>query len=137
VLAGISMAAGLLWGLSILFISSIFLLSVNERRREIGLLRSMGGTRNFIFSMIMSEAILLTLLGGVVGVASGFIVLRFFGNYIITILGVPYIWPSLIRILILVGLSLGLAISTGTVAALYPSARAARMEPYESVRRGW
>lgn len=137
VLAGVSMAAGLLWGLSILFISSIFLLSVNERRREIGLLRSMGGTRNFIFGLIMSEAILLTLLGGVVGVAAGFLVLRFLGKLIIAILGVPYIWPSLIKILILVGLSLGLATSTGIVAAFYPSARAARMEPYESVRKGW
>jgi putative ABC transport system permease protein len=137
VLAGISMATGVLWGLSILFISSIFLLSVNERRREIGLLRSMGATRNFVFSMIMSEAVILTIIGGITGISIGFLVLRFFNDFVMNTLGVPYIWPSLTNILFLVIQSLGIAVATGMVAAFYPGARAGRMEPYESVRKGW
>jgi len=137
VMAGISMAAGVLWGLSILFISSIFMLSVNERRREIGLLRAMGATRNFVFRMIMSEAVLLTILGGITGIIVGGVALHFFSDPIISQLGVPYIWPSMVGIGRLVGLGLGLSVATGAAAAFYPALLAGRMEPYESVRKEW
>lgn len=137
VIAGISMAVGVLWGLSLLFISSIFMLSVNERRREIGLLRAMGATRNFVFSMIMSEAVLLTIFGGITGIIVGAAALHFFRDLIISPLGVPYIWPSMVETVKLVSLGLGLSVATGAAAAFYPASLAGRMEPYESVRKEW
>ena len=95
-------------------------LSIFERTREIGLLRAVGLTRRATRAMIRWEAIIVALIGGVVGLVLG----AFIGIVIVqrisllTTLSVP--WGSLVVFLVLAGVA-------GVVAAIFPARRAARL----------
>ncbi|MBI5142046.1 MAG: ABC transporter permease [Nitrospirae bacterium] len=135
-LKSILMVSVVLWIMALLMIGVIFSMIVNERQREIGLLRAMGARRNTVFGLIMLEAAALSALGGVVGIAAGGVLLFSFKNLIRASLHIPYLWPEPSRFALLIAVSLALAFLTGIAAALYPAARSSRMEPFEAIRKG-
>ncbi len=126
----------ILWVMALLLISVVFSMIVNERRREVGIFRAMGAQRQHIFRLILFEATLLSLVGGVLGIATGGGVLFAFRETIYTSLNIPHLWPSMGRFLILIGVCLVLSVLTGIGAALLPAIRASLMEPYEAIRGG-
>lgn len=126
----------ILWVLSLLLIGVVFSMIVNERQREIGLLRAMGATKRNIFQLIMSEAALLSLAGGLAGIVLGGGALYLFRGLIRASLQIPYLWPSVPVFAALITACLCLSFFTGTGAALYPAIRSMKMEPYEAIRRG-
>jgi putative ABC transport system permease protein len=127
---------GLLWAMVVLMIGSIFSMSVNERQREIGLLRAMGATKGFVFKQIVLEATLLTTAGGILGVICGGVIILAFKNLIVASLKVHYIWlPPLLTVLLITA-CLVLAVLTGVIAALYPATMSSKLEPYAAIRRG-
>ncbi len=126
----------ILWVLSLLLIGVVFSMIVNERQREIGLLRAMGATKGNIFQLIMSEAAILSLAGGLIGILLGGGFLYTFKGFIRTSLQIPYLWPSVPVFAALIMACLCMSFITGTGAALYPAIRSMRMEPYEAIRRG-
>lgn len=126
----------ILWVLSLLLIGVVFSMIVNERQREIGLLRAMGATKGNIFQLIMSEAALLSLVGGFIGIILGGGFLYVFKGFIRASLQIPYLWPSVPVFAVLILACLLMSLITGTGAALYPSIRSMNMEPYEAIRRG-
>lgn len=106
-------------------IMNIMLVSVSERTREIGIRKSIGATNQQILGQFLVEAILLTLMGGVIGVIlSGVLValLRFYTDIN------PFISPE-----VLVA-SLVVTLSVGIVFGIVPAAKAARKDPIESLR---
>ncbi len=108
-------------------IANIMVMSVLERRMEIGVRRALGATRGHIRAQFLIESTLLAAAGGVVGVLLGAgITVAFAINRDLT-LAVP-----------VAGLfgSIGAALLVGAVAGLYPAIRAARIEPAEAVRTG-
>ena len=114
----------------------IFSLIVNERKRELGLLRAMGATEKFVFRLVLSEASLLTGLGGLIGILTSGIVLISFSRLIIKRLGIPFLSPNPMEIILLtVGIMI-LSLITGILASLQPAISSSRMEPYEAVRQG-
>jgi len=126
----------ILWVMALLLIGVVFSMIVNERQREIGLFRAMGAKRATVFRLIMTEASILSLVGGIVGIAIGGTFLYTFRGFIRASLNIPYLWPSTLEFTALISLCLLLSYVTGTVAALYPAVRSMRMEPYEAIRRG-
>jgi putative ABC transport system permease protein len=137
-IAGISLLVG---GIGIM---NIMLATVTERTREIGVRRALGARRRDIIHQFLIEAVVLTSVGGGLGVALGFLVkptvsvvrrglLRFFPDSVsalpTTILELePRIAPwSIIA-------SLAIAIGVGVVFGLYPARRAALMDPIEALR---
>jgi putative ABC transport system permease protein len=106
-------------------IANIMVISVLERRGEIGLRRALGARRRHVAVQFMLESTLLATIGGVLGIGLGIlatvIAARLGGNPV----AVP---PS--------GLAAGLgaALVVGALAGLYPAARAARMSPAEALR---
>lgn len=133
---GMLAAVAVLLGISLVMVGVLFSAVVSERQRELGLLRAMGGRARQILALILTEAVLLTALSGVLGVALGAGVLLAAGRWIEQGLRVPYLWPSApVTGAIALGTA-GLAAATGLVAAAYPAARAARMEPYAAIRSG-
>ena len=126
----------ILWVMASLLIGIIFSMIVNERSREIGLLRAMGAKRNDIFRLVITEALALSIIGGVTGIICGGSLLFFFREYITSIVSVPYLWPTVREFggLIIICLFLSLAAGTGSV--LLPAVGAARMEPYNAIRKG-
>jgi putative ABC transport system permease protein len=106
-------------------VGNIMLISVLERRSEIGLRRSLGATRGNIRAQFLAEAILLALLGGALGVVAGALATAVYAH--------TKHWTTVIPTLAWAG-GLAAAILIGAIAGLLPAIRAARLSPTEALR---
>jgi putative ABC transport system permease protein len=105
-------------------VANIMVISVLERRSEIGLRRAIGATKGHIRLQFMAEAVLLSLLGGAVGVAAG--------AASTAVYAATQGWQVVVPPLAWAG-GFGAAILIGAVAGLLPALRAARMSPTEAL----
>jgi len=124
---------------NVLMISAIFSTIVNERRKELGLLRAIGAKRPSIFRLVLSESALITALGGVLGIVVGVVLMRVFARSIgfhLESLSIPFMWPPWGQIGIMAVASVILALLVGMLGALYPALSGSRMEPYDAIRSG-
>jgi putative ABC transport system permease protein len=115
--AGISLVVG---GIGV---TNIMLVTVTERTREIGIRKALGATRGAILGQFLTEATLLSLLGGALGVLAAVIGSQF------QILGVK---PAIVGSSVV--LALGVSIGIGVFFGGYPAARAAAMRPVDALR---
>jgi putative ABC transport system permease protein len=106
-------------------VANIMIISVLERRSEIGLRRALGATKGNIRTQFLSEAILLALLGGAAGVAFGALATAIYAN--------SKHWAVVIPTLAWAG-GLGAAFAIGAIAGLLPAIRAARLAPTDALR---
>ncbi|HCC54409.1 MAG TPA: hypothetical protein DEQ20_05725 [Desulfobulbaceae bacterium] len=125
-----------LWLITVILIGIVFSMAVNERQREIGLLRAMGARRCDIFSLITIEAALLSLAGGLIGLAAGGGLLLVCREPIRIAFKLPYLWPDTGYILLAALGALAVALISGVAAAAWPAFRSSRMEPYLAIRKG-
>ena len=112
-------------------VMNIMLVSVTERTREIGLRKAVGATEGDILSQFLFEAVILTVVGGIIGIILG-TGLSFLASFVLTaILGVTWIFVFPITAALL-----GLFVSglVGLVFGLYPARQAARKSPIEALR---
>ncbi len=106
-------------------IANVMVISVLERRTEIGLRRALGATRRHVRAQFVVEAVTLAALGGVAGIALGTVVTAGYAANRGWRLAVPI--PALAAGVLV-------ALVVGAVAGLYPASRAARLAPAEAVR---
>jgi putative ABC transport system permease protein len=106
-------------------IANVMLMSVLERRSEIGLRRALGAARRHIALQFVAEALTLALLGGVLGVAAGIAAAVGYAAY--------RDWTPVVPVVAVVG-GIGSVLVIGAVAGLYPAIRAARVSPTEALR---
>jgi putative ABC transport system permease protein len=105
-------------------LANTLLVSLSQQAREVGIRRALGATRWKIQMQFLTEAILLALGGGAVGVILGAIISKLIDAYFL---------PTLVRpSLILMGL--GIAVLTGALAGFFPARRAANLAPVEALR---
>jgi len=105
-------------------VANIMIISVLERRSEIGLRRALGATRNHIRAQFLAEAILLALAGGAAGVAAGAAATASYAH--------AKGWATVIPPVAWAG-GLGAAIVIGAAAGLLPALRAARLSPTQAL----
>ena len=105
-------------------VANIMIISVLERRSEIGLRRALGATKGHIRVQFLSEAILLALIGGAVGVATGALATAIYA----TTKHEQIVIPALAW-----GGGIAAALLIGAVAGLWPALRAARLSPTQAL----
>jgi putative ABC transport system permease protein len=105
-------------------VANIMIISVLERRSEIGLRRALGATRGNVRVQFLAEAVLLALIGGAIGVGAGALSTAVYASTKHELVVIPTLaW----------GGGMGAAILIGAVAGLWPALRAARMSPTEAL----
>jgi len=112
-------------------IMNIMYVSVSERTFEIGLRKAIGAKNKDIMIQFLMEAVTLTLLGGVVGIALGAVLA--FVVYSIAVYN-EFVWVYSIPILSIM-LSLGFSAFVGLLFGIYPAKKAAALDPIEALRR--
>lgn len=120
-LLGLGAVALLVGGIGV---ANTMVISVLERRAEIGLRRSLGATRGQVRLQFLTESLLLSLLGGAAGVLLGVGVTAVYA----TTQG----WPTVVPLWVLAG-GVGATVLIGGCAGLYPAIRAARLSPTEAL----
>jgi putative ABC transport system permease protein len=105
-------------------VANIMIISVLERRSEIGLRRALGATRGHIRIQFLAEAILLAIAGGLVGIAAGVIATTAYAH--------SKHWATVIPALAWAG-GFAASLLIGAVAGLLPALRAARMSPTQAL----
>ena len=122
VLAAVALISLLVGGTGIM---NIMLASVSERTHEIGVRRAVGASRAHLLLHFLFEALALTLVGGVLGVLTGFL-----GAWTIASLGQ---WTTAVNGSSIL-LALGMAVIVGLASGLYPAMQAARLDPIVALR---
>ncbi len=121
-LAGVSLLTG---GVGIM---NIMILSIHQRRKEIGLRKAVGARNSEIALQFLLETVIICLFGGLIGVAVGW----GFGQQVAKMLGDWEAETSLFSI----ALALGFSVFVGILFGLAPAIRASRIDPYDALRTG-
>ena len=124
-IASISLVVG---GIGIM---NIMLVSVIERTKEIGLRKSVGATNNDILQQFLVESVMLTFIGGVIGIAVGGLVVGLAWLIITKVAGIAWTFAFPLSAVLL---AVAVSSVTGIVFGLYPARQAARKSPIEALR---
>ncbi len=119
-LAAVAAISLLVGGIGVM---NIMLVSVTERTREIGIRKAIGARRGDILQQFLTEAILVSVLGGLLGVGAGLLAAHFEIAGVQPVVAMPA-----------VGLAFGAAVLCGLFFGTYPAARAARLRPVQALR---
>lgn len=122
VLGGIASISLLVGGIGVM---NVMLVSVTERTREIGIRKSLGAKKKDILYQFLIESVVLSALGGLIGIISGCLLGR-----LATLIPNVYFSPSLGMIL----LSVGVSVAVGIIFGIMPAYRAAGLRPVEALR---
>jgi putative ABC transport system permease protein len=118
-IAGISLLVG---GIGIM---NIMLATVLERTREIGIRRAIGARQRDIVRQFLIEAVLISIVGGLIGIAAGFGSSR--------IIALIAEWPTVVTFTS-IAVAFGVSVFIGLLFGIYPAMQAAKLDPIEAIR---
>jgi len=132
----VGVIAGVLWVVVLLGLAGRFASFVIERKMEFGLLRALGARHMDIFKIVMGEALLTTLVGGLIGLMVGYF-LVFQGSSLISQETLyPFLLPSWKNMGMVALLTLAVSMLTGSLASWYPAYRCASLDPVKAISQG-
>jgi putative ABC transport system permease protein len=129
VAAGLSAIGGVALVVAGIGIMNIMLVSVTERTREIGIRKAIGASRSNIILQFLMEAVVLSLIGGGIGMGLGLVATIGAASLLSKQLG-----ELLIPYLLIVSIALTFSIAVGMIFGTYPAVRAANLDPIEALR---
>ena len=104
---------------------NIMLVSVNERTKEVGLIKAIGGKSRYVRQQFLFESMIISLLGAVCGIILGVLVGNLFGLILKTGFVVPWAW---------VAIGIIICSAVGLAAGIYPAMKAAKLNPIVALR---
>ena len=121
---------------AVLILMLLFSLITSGRKKEFAILRIMGATRKKLAGIVLSEALIISLIGAVVGVTLAAIIVFPFGRNIGEQMGMPLLLPSIADSAWFVGIALVIAIAVGPISSVYSAFMISRAETYATLREG-
>ncbi|WP_332814122.1 ABC transporter permease [Ramlibacter sp.] len=123
---------GVVLAVVVLGIASVLVVSVVQKRREIGILRAMGATRGQVLRVFLVQGAVVGALGSLLGVVLAFVMVFLFTHFVRGSDGLPLFYIGLapataLRVALI-------ATSCGVLAAIWPARRAAQMDPAQAIR---
>ena len=121
---GVGAIAAFVGGLGVL---NTMIMAVMERRREIGVMKAVGATKKFLLVQIITESSMISMIGGLTGLALGFI----------ASIGFSFITGGTVTAVVTPGLAIGsllFALCLGVFGGLYPAWQAAKLDPVDALR---
>jgi putative ABC transport system permease protein len=107
-------------------VMNIMLVSVTERTREIGVRKAVGARKSDIIVQFLTEAVVLTALGGLIGLSLGWLFSRAVGMIFPNLPTAVPLWAAV--------LGVGVSVAVGLFFGIWPAGRAARLDPVEALR---
>jgi putative ABC transport system permease protein len=107
-------------------VMNIMLVSVTERTREIGIRKALGARKSDIILQFLTEAVVLTALGGLIGLMLGWTISRAAGLVFPNLPTAVPLWAAVSGVMVSVGV--------GLFFGIWPAGRAARLDPVEALR---
>jgi putative ABC transport system permease protein len=126
----------IIWIMAALVLAVVFSMMVNERKREFGVLRSIGATRAKLAAIVLAESGLICFYGGVLGTFLAGLIVAPFRIYIGSVLRMPYVQAPVGKLALIFSASLFLSFVVGPLAALIPAVRAVKSDVYSAIREG-
>lgn len=128
--------AAFLWVLSVLILGIVFSVVLHERKREFGILRSLGATKKKLASMMLLESGGISLCGGVLGIGFCALLNLPVRTYIQQTMNMPYLQPSALQFAVITAASLILSFAVGPVSSLASVFRICSDDTYSVIREG-
>lgn len=125
---------GFLLIMSILILTIVFTFTINERKREFGLLLSLGATRKKLIYLLMNETIIICVFGSLCGIMAASLIMFDFRMLIAISLGLPYIQPTINVTILIATISLLISVFTGVISCLYCVIPFRRLETLVMIR---
>ena len=107
-------------------IMNIMLVAVTERTREIGIRKAIGAKKSSILTQFLVEALMLSLVGGAIGLGISAIGCAIIGHFMGVAISMP-LW--------VIGMSVGFCTAIGLIFGMFPAIKASRMQPIDALRR--
>jgi len=132
----IGICIGIIWILCVLIMMIVFTMLMNERKREFAVLRVLGTSRSMLSRMVITEAVLLNLAGGAVGIFLSFLFVLLFNTAIGDMLKVPFLMPSVFTVLLLIAATLLASVLAGGLISALSARRISSMDTSLILREG-
>jgi putative ABC transport system permease protein len=128
--------SGAIWALAVLVLAVVFSVTMNERKKEFAIFRTLGATRRKIVGIALYESVYIGFTGGIIGAAAASAVIFPFSTYISDRLQLPYLEPRAGLIFAVLILTVALSAVIGPLASICSAVRISKAETYLTMREG-
>jgi putative ABC transport system permease protein len=132
----IRIVAVILGVLAVMILAVLFAVFTLGRKKEFAVLRILGAERGKLARIVLSEAFIVSLCGGVLGIAAGALVVLPFSTYWGYKMSLPFLMPGMGKLAELTALALVMSAAAGSVSAAYSVYKVSRAETYATMREG-
>ena len=128
--------SGVLWIVCLAALLTRFITLVMERKTEVGIFRALGARKSDIFNMVVLEALIASLAGGIAGLIAGTMLTWLAKGYLTNYTTLPFLGLNWDASLLLALVSLLVSLLTGILASAYPAHRCAALDPAGAIVQG-